>query len=97
MAARIRTYDLELARAYRLPPTLAALFGMLLIHPSVSPEDIERIDMYTPPKVAIHRLRKRVRRQKVAIHSQRFLGYWLEPHTKKAVLGKLKERHSLWA
>jgi hypothetical protein len=95
LEAVLNQNNAALALAFRLPPAQANLFGLLLSLPVVTHEAIQhRLEIATDPKIAIHRLRKRLRpwhaRLGIAeggtlIHGQRHVGYWIEPTMRPAV------------
>jgi hypothetical protein len=72
--------------AFRLPPTLNDLFGLLLSVPQASPDLIsQRLEISTCTKVAVHRLRHALKPWNIEIHSKRGIGYWIDEATKVRV------------
>ena len=76
--------DLELAaKAFGLPQSQARLFGLLRTMPVVTSEVAEvRARVATDVKVAIYRLRDRLRAHGIIIQSQYGIGYWLTAEDK---------------
>ncbi len=59
----------------------------LLMEVSVASADTihKRVNMTTEAKVAVHRLRSRLKEHGIAISAKRFHGFWLEPEEKEKV------------
>ena len=80
------------ALSFQLTPALANLLGLLLSLPLVTPEAIQhRLEIATDPKIAIHRLRKRLRPWHAVlgyqpedniVQGRRHVGYWITPEVK---------------
>lgn len=75
----------ELKRTYRLPDGLARLLWTLAHKSHVTSEEIQRLSLSADPKVAIHRLRRKLKPFEVTIESQRNTGYWLDDASKNKV------------
>jgi hypothetical protein len=61
----------------------AKLLALLMEVPVASADIIQRrVKMSTEAKVAIHRLRARMKLYDVEIKAKRFYGFWLEPDQK---------------
>jgi hypothetical protein len=101
LEAVLNQNNAALALAFRLPPAHANLFGLLLSLPVVTHDAIQqRLEIATDPKIAIHRLRKRMKvwhgrlglkDGDVLIHGQRHVGYWIAPTMRpivKAIVDK---------
>lgn len=70
--------------AFRLSPSLAKLMGLLLALPKVTTEMVEhRLEIVTDAKVAIHRLRAKLKKHGITIESQYGVGYWISPEHKE--------------
>lgn len=64
----------------------AKLLALLMEVPVASADIIQRrVKMSTEAKVAIHRLRARMKLYDVEIKAKRFYGFWLEPDQKTKV------------
>lgn len=95
LEAVLNQNNAALALAFRLPPAHANLFGLLLSLPVVTHDAIQgRLEIATDPKIAIHRLRKRMKvwheklgltGDDVLIHGQRHVGYWINPTMRPVV------------
>jgi hypothetical protein len=89
LEAVLNQNNAALALAFRLPPGHANLLGLLLSLPVVTPDAIQqRLEISTDPKIAIHRLRKRMKvwherlglvGDESLIQGQRHVGYWINP------------------
>ena len=81
-----------IALTFQLTPAIANLLGLLLSLPLVTPEAIQhRLEIATDPKIAIHRLRKRlavwhapleVPEGGQIVQGRRHVGYWIAPDMK---------------
>lgn len=81
-----------IALTFQLTPAIANLLGLLLSLPLVTPEAIQhRLEIATDPKIAIHRLRKRllvwhlpldVPEGGQIVQGRRHVGYWIDPAMK---------------
>lgn len=88
LEAVLNQNNAALALAFHLPPAHANLFGLLLSVPVVTHDAIQhRLEIATDPKIAIHRLRKRLKRwharlgldeNATLIHGRRHVGYWVD-------------------
>jgi hypothetical protein len=74
-----------LARSYGIRRHEASLLSLLLEKPSVLPEDLDRYEFGSAPKLVIWRLRERLK-NRLPIQSKRFLGYWITPAHKQRAL-----------
>ncbi len=86
--------DDNIGVAFRLSSSLTKLLGCLLATPNVTPDMVTvRLNICSDAKVAIHRLRHVLKgyceangiTPTIEIHSQRGLGYWIEPADKKTI------------
>lgn len=69
----------------------AKLLALLMEVPVASADIIQRrIKMSTEAKVAIHRLRARMKLYGVTINAKRFYGFWLDPEEKIKVKGLMQ-------
>lgn len=93
MEARIRDLENalgqsnpELALAFRLPPALNNLLGLLLALPVVTHAVIEtNLELVTNARVAMHRLRQNLEPFGITVLSRRTVGYWLDNDNKTRV------------
>jgi hypothetical protein len=80
--------DFNLAVIFDLTPASANLLGLLLSTRLVTSEVIQqRLQIASDAKVAIHRLRGKLKPFGAEIKSRRLIGYWLSDDTK----AKLRE------
>lgn len=71
---------------FELTQQQAKLLALLMEVQIASAETIhKRIDMATEAKVAIHRLRQRLKKFNINISAMRFRGFWIEPEDKDKV------------
>jgi hypothetical protein len=93
-ALRQRVRDLEetlglvnhTVGAFKLSPAGARILSLMMRLPYVTPEMLEgRLNLATAAKVAIHRLRKRLKPFDIVVSSKHSVGYWLEPDMKEKV------------
>ena len=83
---------LELRQHYKLPPLLGKLFHLLMTNPLVTNDMVEKdAELTHDIAAAFFRLRRRLDVQGITIHSQRDLGYWIEPEDKAKVREFLQE------
>jgi hypothetical protein len=76
----------DLQREFRLPRSLAKLLKLLWRERVVTPPMvILKYNIATDAKVAMHRLRQRMRQHGITIHSQREAGYWLSDEDKAKI------------
>lgn len=69
-----------------LSPALRKIMGLMIQLPHVTPEMIEdRLGIATTAKVAIHRLRHKLKPHGIEIKSRHCVGYWLEPEMKERI------------
>jgi hypothetical protein len=92
---RIRDLEISLgqvdrgaAAAFKLSASLSKLLGCLMETPNVTPEMIvERLEIATDAKVAVHRLRMAMKPwqvdKKPIIKGRRGLGYWIDQPDKE--------------
>jgi hypothetical protein len=85
-----------------LSPALRKIMGLMMQLPHVTPVMIEeRLGIATTAKVAIHRLRHKLKPHGIEIKSRHCVGYWLEPDMKdkiKAIItANSNEPHELSA
>jgi hypothetical protein len=106
LEAVLNQNNAALALTFHLPPAHANLFGLLLSVPVVTHDAIQhRLEIATDPKIAIHRLRKRLKawharlgleEDAILIHGRRHVGYWVEatmrPAIRRLVEGATAER-----
>jgi hypothetical protein len=79
-------HDARIELAFRLPPSLAKLLGLLVALPVVTPEIIlERVQLGRDYKNSIFRIRRQMHEFGVVISSQPKTGYWLTPEMKTRV------------
>lgn len=86
---------------FQLTPAIANLLGLLLSLPLVTPEAIQhRLEIATDPKIAIHRLRKRllvwhlpleVKPGAQIVQGRRHVGYWIEPEMKAKMRAQIQK------
>ena len=75
-----------LPNRFALPPALQKILGLLMSLPTVTAEMIEeRLGIATPAKVAVFRLRRKLKPYGIEIQSKYAVGYWLDPDTKEKV------------
>jgi hypothetical protein len=93
-ALRQRVRDLEetlglvnhTVGAFKLSPAGARILSLMMRLPYVTPEMLEnRLALATAAKVAMHRLRKRLKPFGIVVSSKHSVGYWLEPEQKDKV------------
>lgn len=71
---------------FNLSPALRKIMGLMMSLPHVTPEMIEeRLGIATTAKVAIHRLRHKLKPHGIEIKSRHCIGYWFEPDTKDKI------------
>ncbi|MGZ3672901.1 MAG: hypothetical protein ACXVCO_01205 [Ktedonobacterales bacterium] len=84
LEAALGQKDHTLAITYKLSPTLSDLLGLLISVKVADPAMIQqRLEVVTDAKVAVHRLRKRMKHFGIEIHGRRLVGYWLDDETKE--------------
>lgn len=86
------TEDLfEMRRTFRLSDVLAQLLRLLLTETRVTQQMIEHdYRLSTDAKVAIHRLRRRLKPHNIRIETLRGDGYWLEPQMKQQIENRIR-------
>lgn len=73
-------------RPFDLTQQQAKLLALLMDVPVASAETIRtRVDMSTEAKVAVHRLRARLKPHGIEVEGRRFHGFWMEPAEKQKV------------
>jgi hypothetical protein len=78
--------DNSFAHTFQLSPVLNNLFGLLMSLKNVPPTTIrQRLEIASDPKVAVHRLRQRLKPYGIAVSGRRNLGYWLSDDMKTRV------------
>lgn len=67
---------------------------LLLLNSEICPADSiqKKVGMQMEPKVAVHRLRQKLKGHKISIQAQRFRGFWLEQGDKDRVRHILQEK-----
>lgn len=81
----------EMRRTFRLSEVLAKLLQLLLTEPRVTTTMIEdEYRLSTDAKVAIHRLRRRLKPHNIRIETLRGDGYWLEQPMKQLIETKIR-------
>lgn len=81
----------EMRRAFRLSEVLAKLLDLLLTETRVTAQMIEHDHrLSTDAKVAIHRLRRRLRPYNIRIETLRGDGYWLEQPMKQLIQDRIR-------
>lgn len=81
----------EMRRAFRLSEVLAQLLRLLLTENRVTQQMIEHdYRLSTDAKVAIHRLRRRLKPHNIRIETLRGDGYWLEPEMKQQIEHRIR-------
>lgn len=79
--------------AFDLSPVQRKVLGLMMQLPHVTPEMIEfRLGIATAAKVAMYRLRRRLKPLGIEIKSRRNIGYWLDPKTKELVRSLVTEK-----
>lgn len=95
-ALRERIRDLEgtlklvdpLTAQYKLPPSLRRILGLLVALSYVTHEMLEQqLGLAASGRVAIYRLRRRLKPYGIEIKSRQSVGYWLEPAMKEKIRG----------
>lgn len=86
LEAALKQKDRTLAVTFRLTPTLSDLFGLLVSLPNVTVEMMtQRLGITSEPKVAVSRLREKLKPWGVKIYNARHVGYWLAEEDKARV------------
>lgn len=81
---------------FNLSPALRKIMGLMLALPHVTPEMIEeRLGIATTAKVAIHRLRHKLKPHGIEIKSRHCVGYWFDPDTKEKIRGLTSNSNAL--
>ena len=81
----------EMRRAFRLSEVLAKLLQLLMTEPRVTQQMIEHDHrLSTDAKVAIHRLRRRLKPYNIRIETLRGDGYWLENPMKQLINDRIR-------
>lgn len=76
----------EMRRAFRLSEVLAKLLDLLLTETRVTSQMIEHDHrLSTDAKVAIHRLRRRLKPYNIKIETLRGDGYWIDAAMKQRI------------
>ncbi len=77
-----------LTATYKLPPALRKIFGLLVALPYVTHEMLEQqLGLTASARVAIHRLRRRLKPYGIEIKSRFSVGYWIEKETRDKIQG----------
>jgi hypothetical protein len=80
----------KLAAAFRLPPKLSNLLGLLMQEDTVSTELAQHeLGTKYAARVSFYRLRKRIFPYGIIVQSQYGGLYWLDPHMKQRVEEKI--------
>ena len=79
-------HDASYNLAFALPNKLGRILALLMSTPYVDGDTIEaRLSIATPAKLAIMRLRRKLKPYGVEVKSQYALGYYLTPESKEKV------------
>lgn len=76
----------RLQGAFKMPPMLTNLLGLLVSVPYVNTEIAEaQIGIVSNLKVTMHRLRMELKAHNIEVHSRKYAGYWLSDEDKARI------------